>query len=112
MDFYHLPLSAPCQSVRLLAKALGLHLNLKELDLMNGEHLKPDFLKQQQQQQQQQPEEQQQQQQENEPQEKQQYIELQTQKPRPQHGDTIPSKQHPPACGERSGDSTKMATED
>uniref|UniRef100_A0A182W359 glutathione transferase n=1 Tax=Anopheles minimus TaxID=112268 RepID=A0A182W359_9DIPT len=45
MDFYHLPLSAPCQSVRLVAKALGLHLNLKELDLMNGEHLKPEFLK-------------------------------------------------------------------
>uniref|UniRef100_A0A182M593 glutathione transferase n=1 Tax=Anopheles culicifacies TaxID=139723 RepID=A0A182M593_9DIPT len=45
MDFYHLPLSAPCQSVRLVAKALGLHLNLKELDLLNGEHLKPEFLK-------------------------------------------------------------------
>ncbi|XP_053660988.1 glutathione S-transferase 1-1-like [Anopheles marshallii] len=45
MDFYHLPLSAPCQAVRLTAKALGLHLNLKEVDLMNGEHLKPEFLK-------------------------------------------------------------------
>ncbi|XP_052890115.1 glutathione S-transferase 1-1-like [Anopheles moucheti] len=45
MDFYHLPMSVPCQSVRLTAKALGLHLNLKELDLMRGEHLKPEFLK-------------------------------------------------------------------
>nr|AAM53609.1 glutathione S-transferase D11 [Anopheles gambiae] len=45
MDFYHLPLSAPCQSIRLLAKALGLHLNLKEVDLLKGEHLKPEFLK-------------------------------------------------------------------
>ncbi|XP_053680492.1 glutathione S-transferase 1-1-like [Anopheles nili] len=45
MDFYHLPLSAPCQSVRLVAKALGLHLNLKEVDLSKGEHLKPEFLK-------------------------------------------------------------------
>uniref|UniRef100_A0A182YJR6 glutathione transferase n=1 Tax=Anopheles stephensi TaxID=30069 RepID=A0A182YJR6_ANOST len=45
MDFYHLPLSAPCQAVRLVAKALKLHLNLKELDLLSGEHLKPEFLK-------------------------------------------------------------------
>ncbi|KFB53518.1 AGAP004378-PA-like protein [Anopheles sinensis] len=45
MDFYHLPLSAPCQSVRLVAKALGLHLNLKEVNLLAGEHLKPEFLK-------------------------------------------------------------------
>uniref|UniRef100_A0A182JW79 glutathione transferase n=1 Tax=Anopheles christyi TaxID=43041 RepID=A0A182JW79_9DIPT len=45
MDFYYLPLSAPCQSIRLLAKALGLHLNLKELDLLKGDHLKPEFLK-------------------------------------------------------------------
>uniref|UniRef100_A0A182PZ69 glutathione transferase n=1 Tax=Anopheles epiroticus TaxID=199890 RepID=A0A182PZ69_9DIPT len=45
MDFYYLPLSAPCQSIRLLAKALGVHLNLKELDLLKGEHMKPEFLK-------------------------------------------------------------------
>ncbi|XP_050071110.1 glutathione S-transferase 1-like [Anopheles maculipalpis] len=45
MDLYHLPLSAPCQAVRLVAKALGLHLNLKELDLFTDEQLKPEFLK-------------------------------------------------------------------
>ncbi|XP_049277306.1 glutathione S-transferase 1-1-like [Anopheles funestus] len=45
MDFYHTTLSAPCQSVRLIAKALGLHLNLKEIDLQKGEHLKPEFVK-------------------------------------------------------------------
>ncbi|XP_049531896.1 glutathione S-transferase 1-1-like [Anopheles darlingi] len=45
MDFYYLPLSAPCQSVMLVAQALGIKLNLKELDLFAGEHLKPEFLK-------------------------------------------------------------------
>ncbi|XP_035773843.1 glutathione S-transferase 1-1-like [Anopheles albimanus] len=45
MDFYYLPLSAPCQSVMLVAKALGLQLNLKELNLFTEEHLKPEFLK-------------------------------------------------------------------
>ncbi|XP_058062026.1 glutathione S-transferase 1-1-like [Anopheles bellator] len=45
MDLYYLPLSAPCQSVMLVAKALNVQLNLKELDLFAGEHLKPEFLK-------------------------------------------------------------------
>lgn len=45
MDFYHIEFSAPCHSVRLLAKALKLQLNLIKLDLLKGEHLKPDFLK-------------------------------------------------------------------
>uniref|UniRef100_A0A2M4AUJ2 glutathione transferase n=1 Tax=Anopheles triannulatus TaxID=58253 RepID=A0A2M4AUJ2_9DIPT len=45
MDFYYLPLSAPCQSVLLVAKALGLQLNLKQLNLFTEEHLKPEFLK-------------------------------------------------------------------
>lgn len=45
MDFYHMELSAPCHSVRLLAKALKLQLNLINLDLFKGEHLKPEFLK-------------------------------------------------------------------
>ncbi|XP_053682535.1 glutathione S-transferase 1-1-like [Sabethes cyaneus] len=45
MDLYYMPLSAPCQSVRLLAKAMNLHLNLIHLDLFKEEHLKPEFLK-------------------------------------------------------------------
>lgn len=45
LNLYHMPLSAPCQSVRLLAKAMNLHLNLVYLDLMKGEHMKPEFLK-------------------------------------------------------------------
>lgn len=45
MDFYYLPGSSPCRSVLMTAKAVGVDLNLKILDLMSGEHLKPEFLK-------------------------------------------------------------------
>ncbi|XP_055849627.1 glutathione S-transferase D1-like [Episyrphus balteatus] len=45
MDFYYLPGSAPCRSVLMTAKAVGVDLNLKELNLMAGEHLKPEFVK-------------------------------------------------------------------
>ena len=45
MDFYYLPGSAPCRSVVMTAKALGLELNKKLLNLQAGEHLKPEFLK-------------------------------------------------------------------
>lgn len=45
LDFYYTPGSAPCRSVLLAAKAVGIELNLKPLDLMKGEHLKPEFVK-------------------------------------------------------------------
>uniref|UniRef100_A0A1I8N3Q0 Glutathione S-transferase n=1 Tax=Musca domestica TaxID=7370 RepID=A0A1I8N3Q0_MUSDO len=45
MDFYYLPLSAPCRSVIMTAKALGIELNKKLLNLFEGEHMKPEFLK-------------------------------------------------------------------
>ncbi|XP_065073075.1 glutathione S-transferase 1-1-like [Ochlerotatus camptorhynchus] len=45
LDLYHMPASAPCQSVRLLAKAMKLQLNLIHLDLSKEEHMKPQFLK-------------------------------------------------------------------
>nr|ARN17841.1 glutathione-S-transferase 2 [Cephus cinctus] len=45
IDLYHVPGSAPCRTVRLVAAAVGVDLNLKFLDLMNGEHLKPEFIK-------------------------------------------------------------------
>jgi len=45
IDFYYLPGSAPCRSVLLTAKALGLDLNLKLTNLMAGEHLTPAFIK-------------------------------------------------------------------
>ncbi|TMW40689.1 hypothetical protein DOY81_014231 [Sarcophaga bullata] len=45
MDFYYLPLSAPCRAVMMTAKAIGVELNKKLLDLFAGEHMKPEFLK-------------------------------------------------------------------
>ncbi|XP_055679034.1 glutathione S-transferase 1-like [Lutzomyia longipalpis] len=45
LDFYYSPLSAPCRSILLLCKNLGIELNLKEIDILGGEHLKPEFLK-------------------------------------------------------------------
>uniref|UniRef100_A0A1I8NQE5 Glutathione S-transferase 1-1 n=1 Tax=Stomoxys calcitrans TaxID=35570 RepID=A0A1I8NQE5_STOCA len=45
MDFYYMPLSPPCRSVLMTAKAVGVELNKKYLNLMAGEHMKPEFLK-------------------------------------------------------------------
>lgn len=45
MDFYYLPGSAPCRAVQMTAKAVGAELNLKFMNLMAGEHLKPEFIK-------------------------------------------------------------------
>uniref|UniRef100_A0A1B6GEQ0 Uncharacterized protein n=1 Tax=Cuerna arida TaxID=1464854 RepID=A0A1B6GEQ0_9HEMI len=42
---YYASGSAPCRSVLMLAKALGIELNLNELNLMKKEHLKPEFVK-------------------------------------------------------------------
>lgn len=44
IDLYYLPGSAPCRAVLMGAKAVGVELNLKLTDLLNGEHLKPEFL--------------------------------------------------------------------
>lgn len=43
-DFYYLLLSPFCRSAMLTAKAVGVKLNLKEVDLFKGEHLKPEFV--------------------------------------------------------------------
>jgi len=45
MDFYYLPGSAPCRAVQMAAAAVGAKLNLKLLNLMTGEHMKPEFVK-------------------------------------------------------------------
>jgi glutathione S-transferase len=45
IDLYYVPGSAPCRTVLLAAKAIGVDLNLKLTNLMAGEHLKPEFLK-------------------------------------------------------------------
>ncbi|KAJ4433652.1 hypothetical protein ANN_15962 [Periplaneta americana] len=44
-DLYYLPASAPCRSVLLTAKAVGVDLNVVHTDLFQGAHLQPDFLK-------------------------------------------------------------------
>ncbi|XP_059060042.1 glutathione S-transferase 1-1-like [Achroia grisella] len=45
IDLYYTPGSAPCRIVLLVAAALDIQLNLNLLNLPNGEHLKPNFLK-------------------------------------------------------------------
>ena len=44
MDFYYIQLSPPCRAVMLTAEALGIEMNMREMDLMNKEQLKPWFL--------------------------------------------------------------------
>ncbi|XP_021693938.1 glutathione S-transferase 1 [Aedes aegypti] len=45
MDFYYLPGSAPCRAVQMTAATVGVELNPKLVNLMNGDQLKPEFLK-------------------------------------------------------------------
>ncbi len=45
IDLYYHPMSAPARAVLMTAEALGVKLNLKEVDLMAREHLKPEFVK-------------------------------------------------------------------
>lgn len=45
IDFYQLPLSAPCRAIQMLADILDIKLNKKQLNLMAGEHMTPEFLK-------------------------------------------------------------------
>lgn len=45
IDFYYLAYSPPCRSVLLLAKAIGVHLNLKTISPLKGEHMKSEFVK-------------------------------------------------------------------
>ncbi|XP_015436976.1 PREDICTED: glutathione S-transferase 1-1-like [Dufourea novaeangliae] len=45
IDFYYFPASPPCRSVILLSKAIGVHLNLKTINPLKGEQMKPAFLK-------------------------------------------------------------------
>ncbi|XP_063243056.1 glutathione S-transferase 1-like [Bacillus rossius redtenbacheri] len=45
MDFYYYAPSPPCRAAMLVARAVGLQLNLKVIDLMVGEQLAPDYVK-------------------------------------------------------------------
>lgn len=44
IDLYLMEASAPCRAVAMTAKMVGVELNLKETNLMAGEHMKPEFL--------------------------------------------------------------------
>ncbi|XP_067618357.1 glutathione S-transferase 1-1-like [Eurosta solidaginis] len=45
MDLYYSPGSAPCRAVLMTAQCVGIDLNKKLLNLLAGDHMKPDFLK-------------------------------------------------------------------
>jgi len=45
IDLYLSVFSPPCRTVQFVAKQLGIDVNLKNIDLRNGDHLKPDFVK-------------------------------------------------------------------
>lgn len=45
IDFYYNVGSAPCRPILMLAKALGVQLNLKEVNIPAGDTRTPEFLK-------------------------------------------------------------------
>nr|WEU54063.1 glutathione s-transferase delta-2 [Protohermes costalis] len=45
IDIYYFPPSPPCRSVLMVGKALGIKFNLKNLNVLEGEHMSPDFVK-------------------------------------------------------------------
>merc|ERR1712123_63948 len=44
IDVYGMTMSAPCRIVTMTAECLGIEYNFKVLDIMAGEHMKPEFL--------------------------------------------------------------------
>lgn len=45
IDLYYVPGSPPVRAIQMVAKAIGVNLNLKLVDLAQKEHFKPEFLK-------------------------------------------------------------------
>ncbi|CAG7832943.1 unnamed protein product [Allacma fusca] len=45
IDCYYNPMSSPSRAVLLTAKYLGVHMNLKLVNLQAGDHMKPEFLR-------------------------------------------------------------------
>lgn len=45
MDFYNMKISAPCRSVAMLIRHMGLQVNEQEMNLFAGDQFKPEFLK-------------------------------------------------------------------
>lgn len=44
VDFYYMPMSAPCRSIQMCAAAVGVPLTLKSIDLSKNEHLTDAYL--------------------------------------------------------------------
>ena len=45
VDLYYMPLSAPCRSVLLLAKSIGLKMTPKLVNVLAGDNRKPEYLR-------------------------------------------------------------------
>lgn len=45
LDLYYVPASGPCRAVQMAAKAVGVELNLKYVNLLAKDQMKPDFVK-------------------------------------------------------------------
>ena len=45
IELYNLNISPCCKAVRFVAEELGIELKITPIDRLNGEHLKPEFLK-------------------------------------------------------------------
>nr|QCC89041.1 glutathione S-transferase delta 4 [Meteorus pulchricornis] len=45
IDLYYFPLSPPTRATMMVAKAVGVHLNLKVVDITKGEQFKPEFIR-------------------------------------------------------------------
>ena len=44
IDLYQLPASGPCRAVLMTAQHIGVDVNKKNVDLLAGEQMKPEFL--------------------------------------------------------------------
>lgn len=45
IDLYYFNPSPPCRSVMMMARAVGVNLNLKTINILAGENLTPEYLK-------------------------------------------------------------------
>ena len=43
LDFYYAPMSAPCRAVMLTAEAIGVTLNYKFINILEGEQMTPEY---------------------------------------------------------------------
>lgn len=43
LELHHMEISSPCRAVRLVIEALGLEINYKSVNLINGDHLTDEY---------------------------------------------------------------------